>query len=53
MSYISDFVKNPGFLDNQTGSFINNYFSSFEIDSDEDLRLMQAIFSFFGKPFKK
>lgn len=51
MSYVSDFLKKPGFLDKQTGSFLNNYFSSFEIDSDEDLRLMEAIFSFIGKPF--
>ena len=51
MSYISDFLKNPGFLEKETGSFINNYFSSFEIDSEEDLELMQAIFSCIGRPF--
>ena len=51
MSYISDFINNPGFLEKDTGSFINDYFSSFEIDSEEDLKLMEAIFSFIGKPF--
>ncbi len=51
MSYVSDFLNHPGFLDRETGSFINNYFSSFEIDSEEDLRLMQSIFSFIGTPF--
>ena len=51
MSYISDFLKNPGFLEKKTGSFKNNYFSSFEIDSEDDLRLMQAIFSSIGTPF--
>ena len=51
MSYISDFVNHPGFLGKETGSFINDYFSSFEIDSEEDLKLMQAIFSTIGTPF--
>ena len=51
MSYISDFIRNPGFLGNDTGSYLNNYFSSFEIDSEDDLKLMEAIFSYIGKPF--
>ena len=51
MSYISDFKKHPGFLGEGTGSFINDYFSSFEIDSEEDLMLMQAIFTSIGSPF--
>ncbi len=51
MSYISDFINHPGFLEKETGSFLNDYFSSFEIDSEDDLRLMQAIFSSIGTPF--
>ena len=51
MSYISDFMNYPGFLGKGTGSFINDYFSSFEIDSEEDLMLMQAIFTSIGSPF--
>ena len=44
-------MKHPGFIGEGTGSFVNDYFSSFEIDSEDDLKLMQAIFSFIGKPF--
>ena len=51
MSYISDFINHPGFLGKGTGSFINDYFSSFEIDSEEDLILMQSIFMSIGSPF--
>ncbi len=51
MSNISDFINYPGFLEKDTGSFINDYFSSFEIDSEEDLKLMEAIFSLNGPPF--
>ena len=51
MSYISDFLKYPGFIEKKTGSYINDYFSSFEIDSEEDLKLMESIFSFIGPPF--
>ena len=51
MSYISEFKKEPGFLGNNTGSFLNNYFSSFEIDCMDDLILMEAIFKTIGPPF--
>ena len=51
MSYIADYLNYPVFIEKDTGSFINDYFSSFEIDSEEDLKLMEAIFSFIGKPF--
>ncbi len=51
LSYISEFVNYPGFYGEGTGSFINDYFSSFEIDSLEDLQLMQSIFSNIGAPF--
>ena len=42
--FASDFLNKPGFMEEGTGSIIGNLFSSFEIDSEDDLKLMEAIF---------
>ena len=50
-SFASDFLNKPGFMEEGTGSIIGNLFSSFEIDSEDDLKLMEAIFQHIGTPF--
>ena len=51
LSTVAAFRNNPGFYEESTGSFVNNFFSSFEIDCLDDLKLMEAIFSHIGPPF--
>ncbi len=50
-SYVSDFLENPDFIEEKTGSVISSLFSSFEIDNEDDLKLMEAIFKQIGVPF--
>jgi len=51
MSYVDSFVANPGFIDSSTNAVLSDYFSSFEIDCENDFSLMEAIFSCVGTPF--
>lgn len=50
-SFVGSFKKENGFLGENTGSFRSNYFSNFEIDSYDDLQLLESIFKNFGSPF--
>ena len=51
ISRIGDFMDRPGFLDDSTVAFVSDYFSSFEIDCENDLQLMRGIFQSIGLPF--
>ncbi len=50
-SFVSDFLEKPGFIGEETGSIVGNLFSSFEIDAEDDMKLMEAIFQYIGYPF--
>ena len=49
-SRVDSFIDNPTFLDSNTFPLIVNQLCQYEIDSLLDLKLYQAIFSFFGAP---
>lgn len=51
-SNIGEYIKKPEFVDTSTRSVITSYLSELEIDTQDDLDLMKAIFSFNGEPFK-
>lgn len=51
LSYVHAFLADPGFLGCNTLAVLNDYFSSFEIDCENDLKLMEAIFHNVGLPF--
>ena len=42
-SSITDFIDNPSFLTCQTVGCVTNYWSSFEIDYDDDFHLCELI----------
>ena len=51
ISYVGAFLDEPRFLGSNTLAVLSDYFSSFEIDCENDLKLMKAIFSNIGLPF--
>lgn len=51
MATVDSFLKDPGFLCKSTFAILSDYFSSFEIDCQNDLLLMEAIFDGIGVPF--
>jgi len=51
MSKVSAFIEDPAFVSRDTVAVLSDYFSSFEIDCENDLKLMRAIFKSIGLPF--
>ncbi len=51
VTYVHAFLDEPGFLGPNTLAVLSDYFSSFEVDCENDFRLMRAIFSHVGLPF--
>ncbi len=48
LSYVQDFIAQPGFLDSTTGSIVSNALSRFEIDDPTDLVLYDMILKLFN-----
>tara|TARA_B100001989_G_C24551861_1_gene475892 strand:+ start:35043 stop:35792 length:750 start_codon:yes stop_codon:yes gene_type:complete len=50
-SNVKAFKDNHGFIGESTGTFETNYFSTFEIDTYNDFKLLESLFESFGMPF--